>query len=156
VTFREGSIVSGADSGPATTVRVDSQGVPSPETSLWLAKVLSIQQVRKEVELMELESKRFYQTAKRTANLSVGKLLDELAVAEQVHEDPCGQIQQGLGRLGGEEGRGSNPSADVTVMTGTPARGRSAWRGSEPAGRGAGVAQRNSRPQVYCRCLLPI
>ena len=30
---------------------------------LWLAKVLGVQQVRKEVELMELESRRFYQTA---------------------------------------------------------------------------------------------
>ena len=34
---------------------------------VWLAKVLSVQQVRKEVKLMELESMRFYRTAaKRT------------------------------------------------------------------------------------------
>ena len=68
---------------------------------LWLAKVLSVQQVRKEVEVMELESMRFYQTAaKRTANLSVRKLLDELAVAEQVHEDLAGKLNRELEESG--------------------------------------------------------
>jgi len=68
---------------------------------LWQAKVLSIQQVRKEVELMELESMRFYQTAaKRTTNLSVRKLLDELTVAEQVHEDLAGKLNRELEESG--------------------------------------------------------
>jgi len=44
---------------------------------LWLAKVLDVQQVRKEVEVMEAEAMRFYQTAaKRVTNLSVHKLLE--------------------------------------------------------------------------------
>jgi rubrerythrin len=68
---------------------------------LWLAKVLGVQQVRKEVEVMELESMRFYQTAaKRTANLSVRKLLDELAVAEQVHEDLAVKLNRELEESG--------------------------------------------------------
>jgi rubrerythrin len=68
---------------------------------LWLAKVLSVQQVRKEVELMELESMRFYQTAvRRTVNQSVRKLLDELAVAEQVHEDRAGKLKRELDESG--------------------------------------------------------
>jgi erythrin-vacuolar iron transport family protein len=68
---------------------------------VWLAKVLGVQQVRKEVELMELESMRFYQTAaKRTTNLSVRKLLDELAVAEQAHEDLAGKLKAELEESG--------------------------------------------------------
>jgi rubrerythrin len=67
----------------------------------WLAKVLSVQQVRKEVELMEAESMRFYQTAaKRTTSLSVRKLLDELAVAEQLHEDLAGKLSRELEQSG--------------------------------------------------------
>ena len=68
---------------------------------LWLAKVLTVQQVRKEVELMELEAMRFYQTAaKRTTNLSVRKLLGELAVAEQDHEDLAGRLSRELDESG--------------------------------------------------------
>jgi rubrerythrin len=68
---------------------------------VWLAKVLGVQQVRKEVEVMELESMRFYQTAaKRTTNLSVRKLLDELAVAEQAHEDLAGKLKRELEESG--------------------------------------------------------
>ena len=68
---------------------------------VWLAKVLSVQQVRKEVKLMELESMRFYRTAaKRTTNLSVRKLLDKLAVAEQVHEDLAGELDRELEESG--------------------------------------------------------
>ena len=68
---------------------------------VWLAKALGVQQVRKEVELMEAESMRFYQTAaKRATNLSVRKLLDELAVAEQVHEDLAGKLNRELEESG--------------------------------------------------------
>ena len=68
---------------------------------LWLAKVLGVQQVRKEVEVMETESMRFYQTAaKRATNLSVRKLLDELAVAERVHEDLAGKLNRELEESG--------------------------------------------------------
>ena len=50
---------------------------------------------------MELESMRFYQTAaKRTTNLSVRKLLDELAVAEQAHEDLAGKLNRELEESG--------------------------------------------------------
>ena len=63
---------------------------------------------------MELESMRFYQTAaKRTTNLSARKLLDEVAVAEQAHEDLAGRTGNGIERDRSEEGRGSNPPADV-------------------------------------------
>ena len=68
---------------------------------LWLAKVLGVQQVRKEVELMEAEAMRFYQTAaKRTTNLPVRKLLDELAVAEQDHEELAAKLKTELEESG--------------------------------------------------------
>jgi rubrerythrin len=60
---------------------------------LRLAKVLSVQRVRKEVELMEAGSMRFYQTAaKRATKLPMRKLLDELALAEQGHGDLAGKL----------------------------------------------------------------
>ena len=62
---------------------------------------------------MEAESMRFYQAAaKRTTNLALRKLLDELPLAEQLHLDR-GQTPQGIGRVRREKRRGSNPSADV-------------------------------------------
>ncbi len=55
---------------------------------LWLARRLSVQQVRREVETMEIQSQHFYeQAAKHSTNLSIRKLLDELAAAEQEHEN---------------------------------------------------------------------
>jgi erythrin-vacuolar iron transport family protein len=71
---------------------------------LWLAKVMSIRQVRREVELMELESMRFYQTAaKRTTNVSVRKLLDGLALAEEVHEDLASKLDKELEESGAKK-----------------------------------------------------
>ena len=68
---------------------------------VWLAKALGVQQVRKEVELMEAESMRFYQTAaKRATNLPVRKLLDELAVAEQVHAELATKLKTELEESG--------------------------------------------------------
>lgn len=55
---------------------------------VWLAKVLTVAQVRREIAAMEAEALRFYQAAaERTSNPGVRKLLDELAAAEQQHEN---------------------------------------------------------------------
>ena len=55
---------------------------------LWLSRLLSVDQVRKEVETMEYEAQKFYETAaQRTSNLSVRKLLNELALVEAGHEE---------------------------------------------------------------------
>jgi erythrin-vacuolar iron transport family protein len=71
---------------------------------LWLAKVMTVRQVRREVELMELESMRFYQTAaKRTTNVSVRKLLDGLALAEEVHEDLASKLDKELEESGAKK-----------------------------------------------------
>ena len=87
---------------------------------LWLAKVLTIQQVRKEVEVMELEAMRFYQTAaKRTTNVSVRKLLDGLAHAEEVHEDLASKLNKEL------EASGAKKEEDQTSRPAIHSSGRS-------------------------------
>jgi erythrin-vacuolar iron transport family protein len=54
---------------------------------LWLSRLLTVDQVRKEVENMEYEARKFYEVAaKRSNNLSIRQLLNELAVAEMGHE----------------------------------------------------------------------
>jgi len=64
---------------------------------LWLARTLSINQVREMVEVMEEESLRFYQsTAKLTTDLAVRMLLDELAAVEQEHENLAAGMQETL------------------------------------------------------------
>ncbi len=74
---------------------------------LWLSRLLPIDQVRKEVEAMEYEAKRFYEAAaKRTSNLSVRQLLNELALVEATHEEMAAGFQDDLessGKLGAEK-----------------------------------------------------
>jgi len=71
---------------------------------LWLARHFSVQQLRKEVEIMEIQSMRFYQeAAKRSTNLSVRKLLDELAAAEQEHENLAEKLTGDLRNSGAEK-----------------------------------------------------
>jgi rubrerythrin len=54
---------------------------------LWLSRLLTVDQVRREVETMEYEAQRFYESAaKRTTDLSIRKLLNELALVEATHE----------------------------------------------------------------------
>jgi rubrerythrin len=53
---------------------------------VWFTRVLSVAQVRRQVGVMELESRRFYEvTAARTAEASTRRLLGDLALAEADH-----------------------------------------------------------------------
>jgi rubrerythrin len=62
---------------------------------LWLVRPLGLEEVRKYAEAMEFETARFYRKAAQTArDASVRELLDELAEAEDVHEN----LAQKLGR----------------------------------------------------------
>ena len=64
---------------------------------LWLSSLLSVEQVRKEVENMEYEARKFYEVAaKRTSNLGVRQLLNELAVAEMGHEQKAADFEDDL------------------------------------------------------------
>jgi rubrerythrin len=55
---------------------------------LWLVRPLGLDQVRKYAETMEYETARFYRrAAEATQDASIRELLDELAEAEEEHED---------------------------------------------------------------------
>ena len=74
---------------------------------LWLARLLTVDQVRKEVETMEYEAQHFYEAAgKRTSNISIRKLLNELALVEATHEEMAAGFENELtssGHLGAEK-----------------------------------------------------
>lgn len=75
-----------------------------PRKSIWLSRFLSVDQVRKEVETMEYEAKTFYERAsKLTSNLSIRKLLNELAVAETAHEEMASGFRETLEKTGAIE-----------------------------------------------------
>ena len=62
---------------------------------LWLVRPLGIDAVRKHVELMELETRRFYErAAARTTDASVRKLLMDLAEAERKHQTIADSSEQ--------------------------------------------------------------
>ena len=68
---------------------------------LWLSQLLTIDQVRKEVETMEYEARRFYEAAaKQTLNLNVRKLLNELALVEASHEELAAGFRESLEKSG--------------------------------------------------------
>jgi len=53
---------------------------------MWLARPLGLDAVRRQVEVMELESRRFYERAlEKTSDASVRKLIGDLAEAERRH-----------------------------------------------------------------------
>jgi rubrerythrin len=55
---------------------------------VWLRRVLTVSHVRKQIESMELQSRRFYETAAaRTTDAATRKLLGDLAVAEADHSE---------------------------------------------------------------------
>ena len=71
---------------------------------LWLARTLNVRQVREMVEVMEVESMRFYQSAaKLTTDLAVRTLLNELAAVEQDHENLAAGMQENLEASGAEK-----------------------------------------------------
>lgn len=68
---------------------------------LWLSQLLTVDQVRKEVETMEYEARRFYEAAARqTSNLSIRKLLNELALVEASHEEMAAGFRETLQKDG--------------------------------------------------------
>src|SRR4029077_21035339 len=63
----------------------------------WLARPLRIDDVRKQVEVMELESRRFYERAIQHVNdAGVRKLLGDLAEVERRHYATAGSLQESI------------------------------------------------------------
>jgi rubrerythrin len=62
--------------------------------SFWLLRPLGVDKVRSQVELMEAESKRFYQTAARhSTDASIRQLLGDLAAEERRHEARAEELE---------------------------------------------------------------
>src|SRR5262249_53985150 len=68
--------------------RQDVKGFIHHSKPLWLMRPLGLDEVRKMVERMEYEAARFYRKAAESArDISIRKLLTELAEIESQHED---------------------------------------------------------------------
>jgi rubrerythrin len=62
--------------------------------SFWLLRPLAVDKMRAQVELMEAESKRFYQTAARhSTDASIRQLLGDLAAEERRHEARAEELE---------------------------------------------------------------
>jgi erythrin-vacuolar iron transport family protein len=62
--------------------------------SLWLSRPLGLEKVRVQAELMEAESKRFYQTAaRRSSDAAIRQLLGDLAAEERRHEARAEELE---------------------------------------------------------------
>jgi rubrerythrin len=64
-------------------------------TPVWLVRPLGVDTVRKQAEIMELESRRFYERAiQKTTDASVRKLLGDLAEVEAKHSAKAESLQE--------------------------------------------------------------
>ena len=62
---------------------------------VWLVRPLGINAVRKQVEIMELETRQFYERAmEKTSDASTRKLLGDLAEIERQHSDFAASLEQ--------------------------------------------------------------
>ena len=62
---------------------------------VWLLRPLRVNVVRKQAELMELETRRYYERVmQRVSDASIRKLLGDLAAAEQRHYAAAGALEE--------------------------------------------------------------
>jgi rubrerythrin len=62
---------------------------------VWLARPLSLDNVRKQASAIEVETRRFYErAAARSSDASVRQLLDDLAQEERAHEDKARELSE--------------------------------------------------------------
>ncbi|HTD44310.1 MAG TPA: ferritin family protein [Bryobacteraceae bacterium] len=70
---------------------------------VWLTRPLGVHTVRKQVEIMELETRRFYDRAvQKASDASIRKLLGDLAQEERRHSDIAESLEEQL--VAGKEG----------------------------------------------------
>ncbi len=62
---------------------------------VWLMRTLSVAQVRRQIEMMEMETRRFYEAAaQRTNDAGIRQLLGDLASAEREHTDLAARFER--------------------------------------------------------------
>jgi rubrerythrin len=85
---------------------------------IWRMRPLKLKAAQKQMELMEVETKRFYEAAARTTtDAGIRQLLGDLAEEERSHVDAAGQIA-GSGISGGEAARDKRMFALQIVQPG--------------------------------------
>lgn len=73
--------------------RADVKGFVSRKP-VWLRRTLTVAQVRREIEVMEFETQRFYRAAaQRTTDAGVRKLLGDLELAEKEHTELAQRLE---------------------------------------------------------------
>src|SRR5260221_2396484 len=76
--------------------REDVKGF-APRKSYWLTRPLKIADVRKQAELMELETRQFYQKAiGQVTDVGIRKLLGDLEEIERKHQVTAGAMQESI------------------------------------------------------------
>jgi len=74
--------------------RADVKGFVSRKP-VWLMRALTVAQVRREIEVMEFETRRFYETvAQRTHDAGIRQLLGDLAAAEREHSELAERLEK--------------------------------------------------------------
>src|SRR6476620_3284485 len=74
--------------------REDVKGFVS-RRPVWLVRPLGLETVRRQAELMEAETQRFYRTAaSKTSDAGVKQLLDDLADEEYEHERAASELEK--------------------------------------------------------------
>jgi rubrerythrin len=74
--------------------RADVKGFVSRKP-VWLMRALTVAQVRREIEVMEFETRRFYETvAQRTNDAGIRQLLGDLAAAEREHSELAERLEK--------------------------------------------------------------
>ena len=83
---------------------------------LWLARPLKIADARKQAELMELETRRFYQKAMRqVTDAGIRKLLGDLEEVERKHQVAAEAMSENI-TPDGQKRRKKTPSADCLCL----------------------------------------
>jgi rubrerythrin len=73
--------------------------------SWWLSRAVSPTRAAKEAEIMEMETRRFYErAAQKVTNTSVRKLLGDLAFAEREHSQTADSLNKEYSKSGAERG----------------------------------------------------
>ena len=76
----------------------------SARRAFWLVRPLAPEKARREVALMELESRRFYEAARQqTRDAATRQMLGDLAQAEEKHEQMVAGVEAELARSGAGE-----------------------------------------------------
>ena len=88
-----------------------------PRRSVWLDRPLGLDQVRKQAELMEAETRRFYtRAASLSEDTAVRQLLGDLAAEESRHEARAEKLETTLRGIGGGPSRNTRQASAACFL----------------------------------------